>query len=116
MNTLIKLSAAVLCAIGLTSCESLPFYQDTGSNAPEIRTISLGHTDGCRFISHVEGASTFPPDKDLYLAVMAQVRAKAAEQSANAMLVRTYQVESGPRGSRATATADVYSCTFKDGE
>jgi hypothetical protein len=105
-----KFSIAVLGMITLTGCSSLPFDEFSSAPPPEIRIVSLGHTEGCKLVSHVVGESTYPPDRDLYLAAMAHVRAKAAEQSANAVMVRTYQVESGPTGSRASIAADLYAC------
>jgi hypothetical protein len=92
----------------------LPFIDEPAPDTQAIRIISLGHTEGCRLISHVAGESTFPPDQDLYRVALDRVRAKAAEQSANAIMIRSYQVQSGPAGSRATALADIYACTFKD--
>lgn len=71
---------------------------------------------GCRLIAQADGESTFPPEKDLYTAAFERLRTKAADQSANAVMVRSYQVQSSPTGSRATMTADIFSCPMANAE
>jgi hypothetical protein len=110
MKVAIKLGVAVFCAAALAGCESISFGSSLRSNANEIRVISRQQAGTCRLVSQIDGQSTFPPESDLYTAALEGVRAKAVEQSANALLVRSYEVQSGPSGSRANMKADIYVC------
>jgi hypothetical protein len=102
--------AAAICAFALTGCEAISFGEPLPSNTNKIRVISRQQESACRLISHLEGHSAFPPDHDLYTAAFERVRTKAAGQSANAVLERSYQVQTGMGGSRATLYADSYAC------
>jgi hypothetical protein len=110
MNVAVKLGVTVFCAVALAGCEAISFGNSLRSNANDIRTLSRRQAGTCRLVSQAEGQSTFPPEKDLYTAALQSVRAKAVEQSANALIVRSYEVQSSPAGSRATIRADIYVC------
>lgn len=80
-----------------------------------VRVIAIGRTQGCRFVAQVEGVSSYPTDPDLYLAAVTRARAKAAAQSANAIAIRAYRVQSGAKAETSgTITADIYNCAAFD--
>ncbi len=110
MKAAVKLGGAVFCVVALAGCETISFGNSPRSNANDIRMISRQQAGTCRLVSQVDGQSTIPPKNDLYTAALEDVRAKAVEQSANAFVVRSYEVQSGPTGSRAIIKADIYVC------
>jgi hypothetical protein len=106
---------AVLCAVATTGCAILPFDDTPMLNADQIRLISIGRTKECRFIAQVSADSSYPQDADVHSAALERVRAKAAEQSADAIAVRSYQLRSGQAETRAMIIADAYRCKGSDG-
>jgi hypothetical protein len=116
MNIAAKVAVGALFVATVQGCASESAQNAETARAEEVRIISIGRSATCHFVAHVKGDSASPQDKDLYLVALGRVRVEAVEQSANAMVLRAYEIRSdGSGGMSAAVSVDIYKCNQQGG-